>query len=46
MNTIDIYKKTTAGTGFKSDLLRAFYDGVTKIKNENWKAKMIDDFEL
>ena len=46
MNTIDIYKKTTAGTGFKSDLLRAFYDGVTKIKNENWKAKVIDDFEL
>ena len=46
MNTIDVYSKTTAKGGFKYDLMKAFYDGVNKIKNENWRANLIESYEM
>jgi len=46
MNTIDVYSRTTQNSGYKSELMKAFYDGVNKNNNPNWAAKLIDNYNL
>ena len=46
MNTIDIYSNTTAKMGFKHDLMLAFEKGVNKVSNENWRARLIEGYEM
>ena len=46
MNTIDVYSRTTQSSGFKSELMKAFYEGVNKNNNPNWVAKLIDNYNL
>jgi hypothetical protein len=46
MNVIDVYSKTTTKEGFKYSLMKAFYDGVNKIKDQNWIANLVDNYEM
>jgi hypothetical protein len=46
MKTIDVYSKTTAKGGFKYDLMKAFYDGVNKINDSEWRARLIEDYKV
>jgi hypothetical protein len=46
MNVIDVYSKTTAKGGFKYDLMKAFYDGVNRIKNKDWRANLVEKYEM
>ena len=46
MKTIDVYSKTTAKGGFKYDLMKAFFDGVNKINDSEWRARLIEDYKV
>jgi hypothetical protein len=46
MNVIDVYSKTTTKEGFKYSLMKAFCDGVNKIKDQNWIANLVDNYEM
>ena len=46
MSTIDVYSKTTAKMGFKHDLMMAFYKGVNKVGNNDWRAKLVDSYDM
>ena len=46
MKTIEVYSKTTAKGGFKYDLMKAFYDGVNKINDSEWRARLIEDYKV
>ena len=46
MNVIDVYSKTTAPGGYKYNLMKAFLDGVNKIRNNQWQANLIDNYNL